>query len=61
MDLPSYCYYEKVHTTMRTAIASYFHSFSAAELNNIQSVDEVFAQEYSYEENDFWDSNDEHI
>ena len=53
MDLASYCYYQKMDTTMRTAIASYFYSFSAAELNNIQSVDEVFAQEYSYEESDF--------
>ena len=42
----SYCYYEKVRRTMRTAIVSYllkyFYSFSAAELNNIESEDEVF-------------------
>ena len=53
MDVASYCCYEKMHTTMRTATASYFHSFSAAELINIERMDEVFAQEYSYEENDF--------
>ena len=42
---------------MRTAIISYllkyFYSFSAAELNNIESEDEVFAQEFSCEESDF--------
>ena len=38
---------EKVRRTMRTAIVSYllkyFYSFSAAELNNIESEDEIFA------------------
>ena len=42
-----YYYYEKVRRTMRTAIVSYllkyFYSFSAAELSNIESEDEVFA------------------
>ena len=32
MDVASYCYYEKVRRTIRTAIVLYFHSFSAAEL-----------------------------
>ena len=41
MDVASYCYYEKARRTMNTAIVSYllkhFYSFSAAELNNIES------------------------
>ena len=40
MAMASYCYYEKVHRTMRTAIVSYLlkylYSFSAAEMNNIE-------------------------
>ena len=50
---------------MRTAIISYllkyFYSFSAAVLNNIESEDEVFAQEFSYEESDYGDSDNEDI
>ena len=50
---------------MRTAIISYllkyFYSFSAAELNNIESKDKVFAQEFPREESDFGDSDDEDI
>ena len=50
---------------MLTAIVScllkYFYYFSAAELNNIESEDEVFAQEFSYEESDYGDSDDEDI
>ena len=46
---------------MRTAIVSqllmYFYSFSAAGLNNIESEDEVFAQEFSCEESDYGDSD----
>ena len=65
MALASYCYYEKVHRTMRTAIVSYllkyFYSFSVAELNSIDSEDEVFAQEFSYEESDYEDSDDKDI
>ena len=57
MDVASHCYYEKARRTMNTAIVSYllkyFYSFSAAELNNIESEDEVFAQEFSWEESDF--------
>ena len=53
MDVASYCYYEKAYRTMHTAIVSYFYSSSAAELNNIESEDELFAQEFSYEESDF--------
>ena len=51
MDVASYCYYEKWRRT--NALLKYFYSFSAAELNNIESEDEVFAQEFSYEEIDF--------
>ena len=46
MTVASYCYYEKVRKTMHTASVSYFlqyfYSFSAAELNNIESEDAVF-------------------
>ena len=35
------------------ALLKYFYSFSTAELNNIESEDEVFAQEFSCEESDF--------
>ena len=65
MAVASYCYYEKVRRTMRIAIVSYllkyFYSFSAAELNNIESEDEVFAEEFSCEESDYGDSDDENI
>ena len=65
MTVASYCYYEKVCRTMGTAIASYllkyFHSFSAAELNNIESEDKVFAQEFSCEKSDYRDSDEEDI
>ena len=65
MAVASYCYYEKVRRTMRTAIVSYllkyFYSFSAAELNNIKRDDEVFAQEFSCKESDYGDSGDEDI
>ena len=40
-------------------LLKYFHSFSAAKLNNIESEDDVFAQEFSYEQSDYGDSNDE--
>ena len=59
----SYCYYEKGRRTMRTAIVlyllKYIYSFSAAELNNIEGDDEVFAPEFSCEESDYGDSDDE--
>ena len=65
MTVVSYCYYEEVRRTMRTVITSYlfkyFYSFSAAELNNIESEDEVFAQGFSCEESDYGDSDDEDI
>ena len=65
MAVVSYCYYEKVQRTMRPAIISYllkyFYSFSAAELNNIESENDVFAQEFSCEESDYGDSDDEDI
>ena len=61
----AYCYYEKGRRTIGTATVSellkYFYSFSAAELNNIESEDEVFTQEFSYEESDYGDSDDEDI
>ena len=63
MAVASYCYYEKVRRTIGTAIVSYllkyFYSFSAAELNNTESKDEVFTQEFTYEESDYGDSDDE--
>ena len=50
LAVASYCYCEKVCRTMGTAIVfyllKYFYSFSGAELNNIESEDEVFAQEF---------------
>ena len=50
---------------MRTAIVSYllkyFYSFPAAELNNIESEEEISAQEFSYEESDYGDIYDEDI
>ena len=65
VDVASYCCYEKVPRTMRTTIVSYllkyFYSFSAAELNNIESEDEDFAQEFSYEERDYADSDNEDV
>ena len=65
MAVASYYYYGKLRRTMRTAIVSYLlknlYSFSAAELNNIESEDRVFAQEFSYKESDYRDSDDEDI
>ena len=42
------------------ALLKYFYFFSTAELNNIES-EEVFAQEFSCEESDFWDCDEEYI
>ena len=39
----------------------YFYSFSAAELNGIESEDKAFAQEFSDEESDYGDSNVEDV
>ena len=65
MAVASYCYYEKVRRTMRTAIVSqllkFFYSFSTAELNNVESEEEVFAQEFSCGESDSGDSRDDDI
>ena len=65
MAVASYCYYEKVRRTMRTVIVSYllkyFLFFSAAELNNIESEEEAFAQEFSCEVSDYGDRYDEGI
>ena len=41
MAVPSYCYYEKVHTAVVSYLLKYFCAFSAAELNNIESEDKV--------------------
>ena len=63
--MASYCYYEKVRRTIGTAIVSYllkyFYSFSAAELNNIESGDKIFTEEFSYQGSDYGDSDDEKI
>ena len=65
MAVASYCYYKKVCTKMCTAIVlyllKYFYSFSSGELNNIESEDEDFAQEFSYEKSNYEDSDDEDI
>ena len=65
MAVASYCYYEKVRRTIATAIVSYlfkyFYSFSPAKLNNIESEEEVFIKEFSYEESDYGDSDGEDI
>ena len=39
----------------------HFYSFSAAELNDIESEDDTFAQEFVYKESDYGDCNDEDI
>ena len=58
----SYCYYEKERRTTGTAVVSYllkyFYSSSSAELNNIDSEDEVFTKEFSHEQSDYGDSDD---
>ena len=41
MDVTSHCYYEKGLRT--NTLVKYFYSFSAAELNNIESENDVFA------------------
>ena len=65
LALASCCYYEKVRSTMRSAIASYLlkyiYYFSAAELNNSDSEGEVFAEEFSYDESGYGDTDDEDI
>ena len=50
-----------MHTAIVSYLLKYFYSFSAAELNNIESEDEVFVQEFSCEESDYGDSDDEDI
>ena len=45
----------------RTSLLKYFYSFSVAELNDIESEDEVFAQEFSCEESDCGVSDGEDI
>ena len=39
----------------------YFYYFSAAELNNIESEDSVFAQEFLFKQSDYGTSNNEDI
>ena len=52
MDVASYCYYGK-RVQNECALLKIFCSFSAAELNNIESENDVFAQEFSCEERNF--------
>ena len=65
MAVASYCYYEKVRRTIGTTIVSYllkyFYYFSAAELNNIESENEFFTQEFSDEDSDYGDNDGEDI
>ena len=64
MAVASYCCYEKVRRTMRNAVVSdllFGPSFSAGEMNNIESEEDVFAQESSFEQNDYGDMEDEDI
>ena len=65
MAVASYCYYEKMRRMIGPAIVSYFLKyfcyFSAAQLDNIESEEEVFTKEFSYEESDSGDSDDEDI
>ena len=42
-------------------LLKYFYSFSAAELNNIESENDVFAPEFLYKESDYGDTNDEDV
>ena len=62
-DVPSYCYDENARRTMNTAIISYFtkyfHSFSAAELNNIES--QSFCSGIFIRREYYGDSDDEDI
>ena len=50
-----------MHTAAVSYLLNYFYSFSAAKVNKIESEGEVFAQEFSYEECDYGDSDDEDI
>ena len=43
------------------ALLKYLYSFLAAELNNIQSEDNVFAQEFLCKQSDYEGSSDEDI
>ena len=53
MAVVSYYYYEKVRTAIISYLLKYFYSFATAELNNIESEDDVFAQEFLCEESHF--------
>ena len=50
MAVASHCYYEKMHRTLRTAgvsyLLKYFYYFSAAQLNNIESENEVLFRNF---------------
>ena len=50
-----------MHAAIVPYLLQYFYSFSAAELNNIESEDKVFAQEFSCEKSDYRDSDEEDI
>ena len=60
MNMASYWYYEKGRRTNACSL-SIFIFFSAPELNNIDSEDELFAKAFSCEESDFWNSDNEYI
>ena len=63
MGVASYCYYEKAPRTMNTATVS--HLLSIFILFQLWSwkvlTAELFAQEFSYEESDYGDSDEEDI
>ena len=50
MAVASHCYYEKMHGTMQTAgvsyLLKYFYSLSDAQLNNIESENEVLFRNF---------------
>ena len=54
--MPKYCLV--LTTGYSRSILKYFYSFSAAELNSIESEDDIFTLEFSDEESDN-DSDDE--
>ena len=72
MDVASYCYYEKGSRTNARSLSIFIlfqlQSWIILRVrtmfllrNNIESENDVFAQELSCEETDFWDSDDEYI
>ena len=60
IDVASYCYYEKERITNVRSL-SIFILFQLQSWIKFEIEDEVFAQEFSCEESDFWDCDDEYI